>query len=293
MFRRRTDHIYATLQSVQRRITKGDPASGSVSGGISGSGSSIAGGQSAGGFMVRPDGTRMDHEVPDTGSKPSSYDYDMPPSGQQELLTPDRPRSTVPGDTGTSLGTSTAAGANEFRRKPGGGPAGLMVSPQLAGVVLVLWLATLFAAFRLGQQDVVNPADEQPQTVYVDRTGEDPSGESPPHPPRRTTAAAYDASGLGHYIVIITQVDPARAEVMAERRARFDNWEQQLHDWCGRAGIPKHFGSRVLPGGGLQFIYGYVEGRLGVDQSIAEKVLGQLRQSEHFRNAQLHDLRTE
>ena len=228
MFRRKTDQVYATLQQVQRRLTQ-QTANDEAD-------AAQARSRAAG---IPPE-LRPQSVPPPVFSMPSAVSSPSLPTGAQ-----------VP--------------------PPGVAPSQrrhvMQLSGELATILFLLWLVTLVASFFVGQHfGKRGVAPDDPGAGYA-------AGEAGTRAPRNETPveAAPSTSKTpavgqpGGHILVLASV--ARAN--ADDEQRFTNDAKRLNQFAeqnARSGYKPWFGVRKPGSGGLQLVFGLVNGQFGVDK---------------------------
>ena len=227
MFRRKTDQVYATLQQVQRRLTQ-QTADDEAD-------AAQARSRAAG----TPPEPRPQSMPPPAFSMPSAVSSPTLPTGAQ-----------VP-----------APGISPSQRRHV-----LQLSGELATILFLLWLVTLVATFFVGQYfGKRGVAPDDPGAGYA--TGEAgtraPRSEAPSEQAPAIKAPAVGQPG-GHILVLASV---ARAN--SDDEQRFSNDAKRLNQFAeqnARSGYRPWFGVRKPSSGGLQLVFGLVNGQFGVDK---------------------------
>lgn len=320
MFRRRTDHIYATLQNVQRRITQsaeqvgagrssqvrpGSLPADTVGGGYtvlpdtdpvaasqrakgqSSVASRAATSEGAGEPMVvgrqSPAGTSV--LPPNLSPKSASLDAERSPPPAEEDVTPapGQPLFGAPPPSPLAKRLPTRPPTEAFRRsaevdEPASVPSttrGIQLPVEVIGLLLVVWVGTLFAAYVAGMQaapagDLADPpiiahagdgyaaqsaASSQDSSVVPGVTAHAPAGNPDIRPDR--------------YIVVLSSV----GEDDTQSRADYQNLVGDMNRWAADKELAARFGLRRPRSGGLQLVFGITDAGYGVERSLAEDLL--------------------
>lgn len=233
MFRRKTDQVYATLQQVQRRLTQ----------------------------QTADDEAEAAHPRPRAATPP-------PESRPQTVPPPafSLPSAAVPPPLPTGAQLAPPPGVAPSHRRHV-----LQLSGELATVIFLIWLVTLVASFFVGQhfgkRDVL---PEDPGAGYAaGQAGARPAprAEAPPASPAGATASRTPAAAgqSGGYILVLASV--ARANPDDEQR--FGNDAKRLNQFAEQnagTGYKPWFGVRKPASGGLQLVFGVVNGQFGIDK---------------------------
>ena len=149
-----------------------------------------------------------------------------------------------------------------------GRPRRLEVGMELAGIIVVLWIATVGVAFYIGlrqgggvvaQSDrpgalpLASSVDDAPDTQAADDGSRDaPSG---PH-----------VEPLGDHVLILTSV----ARYSDNQNAEYNDLAVQYNDVARQNGLPAWFGVRRTQNNGLQFVYGVRDGVYGINRNAQD-----------------------
>lgn len=262
VFRRRTDQIYATLQEVQRRITQGGTGQAPrPTGGASTVPAAGEAGSTAGGYVVHPDGRR---EVPRSQTRVSSSVIARQAaetrSRQQELpgvatgsavpkvVIDEEPE---PLRTAPPLPARPPAGDASARRL---GPRGVVIGFEMACTMAAVWLASVVGAYLLGMGQ--NAAAPLPIAGTSTTAG--------------TVIEAEENRGAAEDATWIVILDSVPADKVQAQLPKYQDKQKNYNAFFVRKGFREYFGTRTPQSGGLQFIYGMNNGRVGVSRSEAE-----------------------
>lgn len=328
MFRRRTDRVYSTLQNVQRRITQGTvhdghtPQTPSVSS-VSPVAGSAAPTDSRGGTVFEvpksdPDAPLIQPvasayaEAPVVGDSglvgapqvvepqptiqavpsPSAAPlFDDTAADDDELLASSSPASHAPSPPrampvapepapdAPSAPSDSAAVANpalQLARQEGRGTR-LMLSTEVALLLTVGWLLTCALFFAIGWQLGEGASSDAPFA------GLGPHAESGQH------ESDQIEPGQSHILIL----QSGRGAVSDATRERFEAEAARMNGIAAeRAGLEPWFGVRYPQSGGIQLIFGQVDGRFGIDQtsSVASAVFATMQNSQSYADAYWFDL---
>ena len=237
MFRRKTDQVYATLQQVQRRLT-----------------------QTANDELDAAERHRA--TAPAGEPRPATGSFARPSASPGPLA----PHPQLP--TGATIPTGAQV------PPPGVAPSHrrhvLQLSGELATVIFLIWLVTLVASFFVGQHfGKRGVAPEDPGAGYAagDAGARAPRAATPAEAPVNATRAPATAGqpAAGNSILVLASV--ARANPDDEQR--FANDAKRLNQYAeqnARSGYKPWFGVRKPASGGLQLVFGVVNGQFGVNK---------------------------
>ena len=231
IFRRRTtEQVYSTLQQVQRRMSEqGGQATPAIG--------------SGGTRPYTAGGTRTTPQAAIGTPLPLPLRFPTPPPGATPALVPNRTEETEAG-AGTPLGGMLA------QNPPSAGRFSLQLPLHLAITLMLLWLVTVILAFVLGRMS----ADRAPAPIR----------EAPPAAPVAATPA--EVSDRGRFLFLLKAVPTTGEQLRQEWQKTVD----QLNDACRRnaaKGWKPYFALREPENGGMQLIFGSIDGRLGIDQA--------------------------
>jgi hypothetical protein len=229
IFRRRTtDQVYSTLQQVQRRITEQG-------------GQPVVG---SGGNMRTPAPGSL--RTPPPGSYPAAASTAPIGTPLRFPTPPPTPHAVPPASTSSD--------------EPA--PLGGMLVPQppvtrfvlnlplhLATTLLLLWLVTLVAAYFAGR----SAADRTPAPM--------PRSEAPAPSPN-----AVEQPVRGNWVFLLQTVPTANSQL----RAKWQEEVTRLNNVCRQnasQGWKPYFALREPENGGLQMVFGQVDGKFGIDQA--------------------------
>jgi len=231
MFRRKTDQVYATLQQVQRRLT---------------------------------DATQAGDEGEVFGARPKPP---PPPLPTDPLRAATAQAQAVNGQAPTAPVATTAPppapSTASFQRRNS-----LHFSGELATVLFLLWVVTLTAAFFIGKHVGGRAVATDPGAGYA-------AGAAGSRSTRATTPSDVDTSvsksstNAGGYVLVLQSV----ARASAESEAKMGALARQLNDFADqnpRHGYKSWFAVRKPSNGGLQLVYGLVNGKFGIDKAGLE-----------------------
>ena len=243
MFRRKTDQVYATLQQVQRRLTQTAHDDGEAE--------------------------RQRATAPAGEARPATGSFTRPATGA--FARPSGSPGPVAPNPQLPTGATIPTGAQI--PPPGVAPAHrrhvLQLSGELATVIFLVWLVTLVASFFVGQhfgKRGVAPADPGAGYAAGDagaRPPRAPPAEAPANPTRAPATTGQPAAG--NFILVLASV--ARANPDDEQR--FANDAKRLNQYAeqnARSGYKPWFGVRKPASGGLQLVFGVVNGQFGVNK---------------------------
>jgi hypothetical protein len=155
----------------------------------------------------------------------------------------------------------------------------LQLSPELASTLAVLWLITVVMAFVLGRAQG-HKNQEDPGAGYA--AGAAGNREPTPGVPAVKDVAPassdprYTMPGRGGDVLVLASV--ARADNKTEQS--FVERAKSLNEEAGKAfdrGYRSWFGVRHPSSGGLQLVFGYLNGQFGVDRSQFESLASEMR----------------
>jgi len=229
MFRRKTDQVYATLQQVQRRLTQ---------------------------------------QTADEGAEAPAFQRPRAAAGADPTrpLTVPTPSFSLP-----SAGLGSPPPAQPQVPSPGVAPSQrrhvLQLSGELATILFLLWLVTLVASFFVGQHFGKRGGAADPGIGYAaGPAGSRPARTDPPAEELPATAARTPGQGqVGGHILVLASVSRANPD----DEQRFGNDARLLNQYAEknvRSGYKPWFGVRKPTNGGLQLVFGVVNGKFGVDK---------------------------
>jgi hypothetical protein len=229
MFRRKTDQVYSTLQSVQRRITEQSGAEPAAK--------------------------------PATQQVPAMYPFN------QDAVKPPAKSDTTPVP---ALAKRQA----------------LHLSPELASTLAVLWMITVVMAFVLGRAQG-HKNQEDPGAGYATGAAGNREPKSATPVVKDVAPAAsdprYTMPGRGGDVLVLASV--ARADTKTEQG--FVDRAKALNENAAPAfkdGYRAWFGVRHPSSGGLQLVFGYLNGQFGVDRKQFETLADVLRGSTEIKD---------
>lgn len=164
--------------------------------------------------------------------------------------TPPAPQLTGPTAPPPSPSTSS------FQRR-----SALQFSGELATVIFLLWVVSLAAAFFIGKHVGGRSVSADPGVGYASGQAGSRSARQPEAP----TDTPASTKSSGGFVLVLQSV--ARAN--ADTEGKFGANARQLNDFAQQN--PKHgfkpwFGVRKPGNGGLQLVYGLVDGAFGINK---------------------------
>jgi hypothetical protein len=273
LFRRQTDEVFTTLQQVQRRLSQHTEGADALV-------RQPPTTPTYAGANVRLV-TNPDHPVAVGGERVARGDgfaadnvraaSDVPPV---DWLSP------------RSFGQTSARIPDNL---PEGGmpsPRGVRIGTEVLATMAVVWLLTVVVAFIAGQQTA--STDAPPVAMDDGGNYRVPSGGGTAGVPGGGgDRSGGDAALGGRFVLVLKSARTSTPEIEKEFQSLAERLNQAVNNPQSQAdGYRPWFGVRRPDSGGIQLVFGEIEGRFGIDHTstIAERVYQDLK-GKYFRDA--------
>lgn len=252
MFRRQTDQVYEMLQNVQRQMTNQDEGGSAWSSRSGTKGARTSDGQQ---FWRNP--------VPESASPFAAGTGPLESTAEPQ---PPEHDDLPPPATVTTM---------QVQRVP--------MSLPLLSVLMLLWILTLFVAYYIGRRHQVQALQQPAVGLAAGAAGhrEIPvdTNAGPDDDHSNGSAPARPSTGPSDVLILksVLQSDD-------DTRTRWQKEADSLNQLASSRGadqLPPLFGVREPSSGGLQLVYGYRDGRFGIDRERFKRQAAALRQAKY------------
>lgn len=207
----------------------------------------------------------------------------QPPEPAQKPTAPSSP-SLYPFNQPVS--TPFAEAAEKEEAKPSGKRSLLQLSPELASTLAVLWLITVVMAFVLGRAQGHKNQEDPGAGYAIGAAGNrEPKASAPEAKPVIPVSGdpKYATPGRGGHVLILASV--TRADAGTEQR--FNDNAKSLNEMAAKGidkGYRPWFGVRHPSSGGLQLVFGCLNGQFGVDKAQFDNLADEMRDKAKFKD---------